>query len=463
MGAAGASLSARAALALLLGAVAALASALVPAGDPDGFWHIATGRDLLRDGLARADVYAWTAAGAPLASDQWLGQLAFALAYEGGGWRGVVVLRALAGGAAVTLTALAALTERSARPLVAITAAIPALLLMRAVWTERPQLLALALFAALILLVRAAWGGERRALWAAVPLLLVWANVHGSYALGLVLLGLAALVLRRPDAVAAALAAAGATLLTPAWAATLAAPSSHFLSPPRYLQEWAVPDLLAPAGLVLAGTLAAVLATALLGRASPREAVILLPVVFISLSAARHAPYLAIAAAPFLAAHAPAAARGFAELVRSRIPELAPARPARALTAVSLALAALSLALVPLVAPARPDLRAYPEAALPALRPGAGLFHEYDWGGFLILRAPATKVFIDGRLAPYVPRVVNDYTTIVEAHAGWRETIARLGVTQLLVRPTAAVAVRARELGWREAAAGDGFVLFEVP
>ena len=76
---------------------------------------------------------------------------------------------------------------------------------------------------------------------------------------------------------------------------------------------------------------------------------------------------------------------------------------------------------------------------------------------------PATKVFIDGRLSPYVPHVVNDYTTIIEAHPGWQETIARRGVTQLLVRPERAVAVRARELGWREGAAGSGFVLFEVP
>lgn len=456
-------MSARLALAVLLGAVSALASALLPAADPDGFWHIATGRDLLRDGLARTDSYSWTAAGTPLASDQWLGQLAFGLAFDAGGWRGVVVLRALAGGAAVALTALAALAERPARPLVAIAATIPALLLLRSVWTERPQLLAFALFAALILILRASWCGNRRALWAAVPLLLVWANVHGSYALGLALLGLAALVLRRRDAIAVAVVAAGATLVTPAWAATLAAPAGHFLAPPRYIQEWAVPDLLTPAGLVLAAVLAAVLSTALLGRPSAREAVILLPSVFISLSAARHAPFLAIAAAPFLAAHGPSAARGFAELAGMRLPEPAPARPARALTAVSLALAALSLALLPLVAPPVPDLRVYPAAALPALRPGGGLFHEYDWGGFLIFYAPATKVFIDGRLAPYVPRVVNDHTTILEAHPGWRETLARLGVRQLLVRPAAAVAVRARELGWRELASGDGFVLFEVP
>ena len=455
-------MSLRLALALLAGAVAAFASALAPAGDPDGFWHVVTGRDLLRDGLPRTDAFSWTVPGVPVLTDQWLGQLGLGFAYETAGWRGVVVLRALAGGAAVALTAFAALAERSTRPLVGILAMVPALLLMRIVWTERPQLLAFAMFAALVIVIRTAWRGDRRALWAGVPLLLVWANLHGSYVLGLAVFVAVAVALRRRAIVAAALAV-GATLLTPAWASTLAVPSGHFLAPPRYIQEWAVPDLLTPAGLLVALTLAAVILTALCGAPKPREALVLIPVTFISLTAVRHAPFLAIAAAPYLAAHGPAALRGLAELVGARLPQLSSTPAPRSVSAFTLALAVLSIAAVPLVAPAAPDLRTYPAAALPALRAGSGLFNEYDWGGFLIFHAPATKVFIDGRLSPYIPHVVNDYTTIIEAHPGWHETIARRGVTQLLVRPERAVAVRARELGWRELSAGPGFVLLEVP
>ena len=450
-------------LALLVGAIVAFASAAAPAGDPDGFWHIVIGRDLLRDGLARTDTFSWTVPGVAVLTDQWLGQLGLGLAYETAGWRGVVVLRALVGGAAVALTAFAALAERSARPLVGVLATLPALLLMRIVWTERPQLLAFALFAALVIVIRAAWRGDRRAPWAGVPLLMFWANLHSSYVLGLVLLVASAVALRRRDTVVAAALAVGATLLTPAWAATLAVPSGHFLAPPRYIQEWAVPDLLTPAGLLVALTLAAVMVTALLGAPKPREALILLPVAFISLTAVRHAPFLAIAAAPYLAAHGPSALHGLAEIMRLRVPVPASVPAPRSLGALTLALAAVVLAGVPVIAPAGPDLRTYPVAALPALDRGAGLFNEYDWGGFLIFHAPATKVFIDGRLSPYVPHVVNDYTTIIEAHPGWRETIARRGVTQLLVRPGRAVAVRARELGWREAAAGPGFVVLDVP
>lgn len=453
---------AHAAHAAAAGALAALGSAFLPAGDPDVFWHLAQGREVLAGGPPRVETYSWTAAGTPLSTDQWLGQALFALAYDGAGWRGVVLLRALAGGAAVGLTAFAALRE-GARPLVAILATLPALLLMRAVWTERPQLLALALFAALIVLLRAALRGERGALTACVPLFLLWANVHGSYALGLVLLAAVAGSLRRRSALLALGASGLATLLTPSAFGTLKAPSVHFLAPPRYLQEWAVPDLLTPQGIVLALTLVLVLVAALFGRPAGREALLLLPATFIALTAARHAPFLGIAAAPFLAAHGPFALGGLAHSAALRLPGVPPATTSRRASGISLALAAAVIGAAAIVSPAQPDLRAYPVGALGALRPGPGLFHEYDWGGFLIWHAPATKVFVDGRLAPYAPRVIDDYTTISEAHPGWRETIARLRVRQLLVRPAAAVAVRARELGWRESASGPGFVLVDVP
>jgi len=113
--------------------------------------------------------------------------------------------------------------------------------------------------------------------------------------------------------------------------------------------------------------------------------------------------------------------------------------------------------------PRAPDLARYPAAAVAALAPGPGLLNDYDWGGYLIWAAPRTPVFIDGRLTPYLPEVLADYTTVVGARAGWRETLVRRGVRELLVRPGAPVAVRARELGWPVRFLNDTSVLIEVP
>ena len=453
---------ARVALASALGAIFAIASASVAVSDPQAFTAIALGREAIASGPARVETLSWTAAGTPLLGDEWLAQILFALAYEGAGWKGVVVLRALAGGALIAITAFAALGER-ARPLAAVIATLPAALLLSAVWTERPQLLALVLFAGLIALLRGALAGRPGLLWACVPLFVVWANVHASYAAGLIVFAVAALGIRRREALLALLAGAAATLLTPGGASLPGVAAGRLLAPPRYVPDGAVPDLVTPAGLVLALTLASVLAVALLGRAARRDALILVPVAFVALTTASNAVLLAVAAAPFLAANAPAAIRALALDAGVHLPALVPSGLTRSASGAATAIAALSLAAIAYVAPAAPDLRAYPQAALPALRAGPGLFNELDWGGFVTWHAPGTKVFIDARLWPYVPTVRDDHTTIKEAHPGWRETIARLGVRQLLVRPTAAVAVRARELGWQESASGPGFVLFEVP
>src|SRR5207249_65009 len=123
-------------------------------------------------------------------------------------------------------------------------AAMPALLLTRAVAVDRPELAGFVLVAALLYLLRRGRAGSWRALVACTALVGVWANVHGSFALGAVLTGFVCIegalrdVARRREYIAVALATLAVTLATPAGIATWTAPGSHFLSPPRDIQEW---------------------------------------------------------------------------------------------------------------------------------------------------------------------------------------------------------------------------------
>ena len=223
-----------------------------------------------------------------------------------------------------------------------------------------------------------------------------------------------------------------------------------------------MPDVTTLPGLVFAAVIVATFASAALSPArDPKAVIVLIPVLVIALTAVRHTPFFAIAAAPFLARHGPAA---FAALVRRRVRvQPAGASPARTadLVAAVVALAVLGGALT--VVPAVPDLTRYPAAALSSLASGAGLLNDYDWGGYLIWSAPRTPVFIDGRLTPYLPDVLADYTAVVEARPGWRQILTRRGVRELLVRPQAPVAVRARELGWSVRFLDDTAVLIGVP
>ncbi|MFN2521510.1 MAG: hypothetical protein ABR525_10775, partial [Candidatus Limnocylindria bacterium] len=79
-------------------------------------------------------------------------------------------------------------------PLWAIGPAIAALLVSKLVWSDRPQLFSLALFAAFLdTLLAVRLGGSPRRLWILPPLTVVWANLHGGFLLGIGLVALFAL------------------------------------------------------------------------------------------------------------------------------------------------------------------------------------------------------------------------------------------------------------------------------
>jgi hypothetical protein len=457
-------------LPLLVGGIFGALSTLATVGDPDLFWHLAQGRQTVTEGLARVDVFSWSVRGLPVLTDQWLGQVLWYEAYAGFGWNGIILLRALLVGAIVALISGAALGAQR-RPIIAVCAVLPAIALTRYAWTERPQLMGLCCFAALVVLVRAA-ADRPRLLLGAPPLILVWANLHASFALGLAVLAItsAELWLRRPDArrfVVGVLAVAFvATLLTPSGFAIWTSASGHFLSPPRVIQEEGVPDVTQPYGFVFAFVVLAVLVTAHLARpAALRDVALLVPVLFVSMTAARHTPFFAVASAPYLAAHAPDAIAAIASHLRIsvRLPAFAPRVPSWRIDLLTGAIALAAIIAAARIAPGEPNLSAYPTGVLSSLPAGPGVVNDYDWGGFLIWYAPATPVFIDGRLFPYTGDALRDYETLVSVGPTWRDVLARRGARAVLMKPASPLAVRARDLRWPVLAESASYVLFMVP
>ncbi|HEU5287635.1 MAG TPA: hypothetical protein VFV20_04470 [Candidatus Limnocylindria bacterium] len=446
------------AFALLAGAFFGALVSLQPIGDSDLFWHVEAGRRTLAGALPRADVFSWTVAGAPVFTDQWLGDVILAAARTIGDWRGVLALRVVAVAVLVAVIVATAMAARPGRPIVAVAAALPAIALSRFAWTDRPELLGLVCFAILVPLLR---GGDR-GLLVSIPLLAIWTQLHGSFAIGLALV-LATCAARglteRRDRwrfVPIASAAAVATLLGPSGVATWTSSGGHFLAPPRYIAEEGPPDTSSLAGVLFFVTLGLLLASALLSRrrATLEALAILLPVAFVSLTAARHMPLLAIAAAPFLAERLPDPLATWRERA-SRGGGARATVSARSGHAVVAAASAAALALAILIADGRVDETGYPRAALAALPSGPGLLNRYEWGGWLMYAAPRTPVFIDGRLFPYVPGVLDDYRAILNAHPGWEAVADRRGVRTMLVRPDDPIAGRAPDRGWRVAYRDD--------
>src|SRR5256714_127770 len=240
--------------------------------------------------LLRADVFSSTVNGVPYSVGEWLGQIGIYGAYVLGGWAGIALLRATLVAVGAFFITRVALRAAPAPFAVAVTAI--ALALSEITWTDRPQLFTFALFPLLLDLLFAARAGRTRLLFVVPPLMLIWTNLHGGYALGLALVAIfaaEAVLTRRkamPFAVAAVLALA-ASFIDPG-SLGLGAAAAHATSPPRFIVEETPPDVLRPAGFVFAVFGLATLALAVPRGGNLLDALLVLHLFRLALSAQTH-------------------------------------------------------------------------------------------------------------------------------------------------------------------------------
>lgn len=439
------------------------------AADSDTWWHLATGRWIIEHGaIPTADVFSYTQAGAAWHIPGWPAQLALYGLYALGAdlalsaFAGVLVLAAFAAIAAATT---------GEQPFVRVIALLFAAVVSSIYWAARPALFSF-LFAALFIAFLSR--PHRRVTWIGLPLVMAaWANTHGGFAIGFILIGLTLAghglrwLLRRDDAdrrAALALAALGlicalAACANPYGVEMLAYPfkTVGLQALGLYIQEWQSPDLTAPLGVALLAWIALTLAVAVLGRRHVElpGVVIFLGTAAMALSASRHVPLVALAGVPVFTS-------GLAGLLRDRLGDRATALGNRpgvpALNAVVLILV-VALALVrwlasstpaalPADSPMRPPVAAV-AAAQAADLPGP-VFNAYDFGGYLIWAWPERPTFIDGRTDLFPVEQFRDYVTIETGDAAALDVLARYGVRTAIVRAGTPISRRLADASaWR--------------
>lgn len=156
--------------------------------DCDTYWQIATGQWILDHGaMPRADIYSFTRFDESWISSSWLAQVLYALAYRSVGWAGPICLAAVA--IATTFALLTSILSSRIRVGYAVLIAFAALVVSVTHFYARPHVLALPFMVAWANGLLSA--SERRvapSFWL-LPLLAVWANLHGGFVFGLVLVG----------------------------------------------------------------------------------------------------------------------------------------------------------------------------------------------------------------------------------------------------------------------------------
>src|SRR6267154_5062748 len=165
--------------------------------DPDTMWQITVGQWISdHRAVPETDVYSFTMRGQPWISTQWLSQVLYAKAYAAAGWSGPVVLAAAAIAATFGLLTKFLCKRLSESTTLVFVAAALALTVPHLL--ARPHVLALPVMVAWVGGLIAADRRSAPSFWL-LPLMALWANLHGGFVFGLALMAPIAL-----DAVASA-------------------------------------------------------------------------------------------------------------------------------------------------------------------------------------------------------------------------------------------------------------------
>jgi hypothetical protein len=420
--------------------------------DPDTFWHIAAGAWMIdHREVLRSDVFSFTYPGRPWASHEWLSEIIMAVAYRLGGWTGIVLLFGASIGLAAWL--LARGVARWLGPLGQAVALVASFLVIGPTVLARPHLLMLPILVAWTLEMLAAREANRHPSWWLVPLMVVWANLHGSFVFGLVIaagFGMEALiapgadrwkVIREWGLFGAAIAVA--TVITPHGPSGLLAPFSIMLMGTlNQIIEWRpanFSNFSAFEGALLV-TLLVLLAK---GVKVPLMRLVLLLVIFHMALQHQRVQLVVAAIVPLLLAEP--IGRAFGRRARTAPMTV----PAKLFLAVFVGAFALSRIVVPV---ARGDDPITPVSALAHVPPALAakpVFNAYNFGGYLIFKG--VKPFIDGRADMYGDAFVKRYSTIDGGDpAAVEAALKQYGIVWTITQPhEGVVAVLEKRPGWK--------------
>ena len=153
--------------------------------DPDVWWHIKVGQDILRTHhFPTVDPYSFTAVGTPWIAYEWLGEILLALMYRAGGVVSLCVFL-IALGSIILISLYWLATVRSGNSKAAFVSTLFLASLAFASFTLRPQMFGY-LFLILTLLVMEKFRqGVSWPLWTLPLIFLAWVNTHGSFIIGI--------------------------------------------------------------------------------------------------------------------------------------------------------------------------------------------------------------------------------------------------------------------------------------
>jgi hypothetical protein len=439
--------------------------------DGDTYWHITAGQWIFQHGIPKTDPFSHTMPGAEWVAHEWLSEVILAAIHQMGGWTALVAITALAFAATVALLTRALL--KSLEPIYALLFAGMAVGLTSGHVLARPHMLAMPLMMVwTIELVRSTEANRAPRLWL-LPVMVLWANLHGGFTLGLALavaFAAEALMTAREQNRFRESARSWGGFLVLALAGSLLTPhgahgilytwqvmveGSYALS---WIDEWRSPNfqILQPFEVWLLGGLALAMHQGL--RLPPVRLILVLGLLHLSLKHIRNVELIGLLAPLFLAS--PLAAHWRQKRKDGQQFESADrffralAQPAgRWAIASSLAFVLAITVLNARVRPIEPPENISPTGAVLAVQK-AGIkgpvLNSYGWGGYLIYSG--IPVFVDGRADMYGDAFLKEYLDALwlQKTDGLQKLLDKYGIAwTLLTAESPTVTLLDHLPGWR--------------
>jgi hypothetical protein len=440
-------------------ALPVLAATLAPMSSVDLTYQLRAGDEIIdARAIPTVDTWTFTAAGVPWVDQQWGAQVVLDAVYRVGGWTGLVLLRAILTAVVVGAT-LAIGLRKGLDPRIAAILTLVAFIVAAPAMALRPQLFGMACFAVTLYLVFLR--RERpRGLWLVPLVVVLWANLHGSFILAPIMLGLAWFedLHDRYQGSSRTLLVGVASVLAPCvtpfgpdvWAYAVGLSSNPGVT--ARTSEWQPTSLRDPTGVLFFASVAAVVV--LIARAGRRVSwpTLLWLGVFAAIAVVAQR---GVAWWPFVAVAT------ISGVLVGGVTKPIPEGSRRVNTAVAVAVVLAAVALLPIWRPIESRigvpaavLTDSPPGITAALKeiaaPGAHVLNPQRWGSWLEFAQPAAKVAVDSRIEFFPATVWTAYEGVYAGLEGWERQLDEWGVTVAITEPTdRSLANRLRGLGWR--------------
>ncbi len=450
---------------------------------PDTWWHLRTGQYIFENWtLPTTDIFSHTKFGAAWINHSWLAQIFWYSLFSVGGWGAL----ALGVASLVTIAFYFVWKQIEANLFIATFTMILGAVVSAVVWVARPQLISFTLTAVAAYQLHRFKRHDRKLLpW--LPLvMLVWANIHGGFAIGFMLM-LAYLVgeivnqltghqddqvvswAKLRQLLIVILISLAVVALNPyGWRMWLYPFQTVGIGALRdFIQEWQSPNFhtrdVYPFLLMLLFVMVA------LGRSQRLADWTDLALIALwtgwSLFAGRNIGLFALVVTPILARYADSVwTQQWQAWGYKRVPFAVERTYQNRFTLVFnwvFLLILLGAALVKIALPLQPEINLQVEQSrqpykavefIKMEQPPGPIFNSYNWGGYLIFKlSPDYPVYIDGRTDLYDDVFIRRYLGVMVADDDWRDVMDEDGINTIFIEQNSILAkFLRRDADWQE-------------